>query len=52
MTMQTDVLSYHATTSKVVTTSRVRLKAITVSPATASLRSSAVADPTVSKTGT
>jgi cytoskeletal protein RodZ len=52
MTMQTDVLSCHATTSKVVTTSRVRLKAITVSPATASLRSSAVADPTVSKTGT
>jgi cytoskeletal protein RodZ len=52
MTMQYDVKSYHVTTSKTVTSSAVRLKSITVSPATASLRSSAVADPTVFKTGT
>ena len=52
MTMQYDVESSHVTTSKTVTTSRVRLKSITVSPATASLRSSAVADPTVYKSGT
>ena len=52
MAMQYDVKSYHVTTSKTVATSRVRLKSITVSPATASLRSSAVADPTASKTGT
>ena len=52
MTMQTDVKSYHVTTSRTVTTSQVRLKSITVSPNTASLRSSAVADPTFSKTGT
>jgi len=52
MTMQTDVKSYHVTASRTVTTSQVRLKSITVSPNTASLRSSAVADPTVSKTGT
>ena len=50
--MQTDVKSYHVTTSRTVTTSQVRLKSITVSPNTASLRSSAVADPTFSKTGT
>ena len=52
MTMQYDVESSHVTLSKVVTTSRVRLKSITVSPATASLRSSVVADPTVFKSGT
>jgi len=52
MAMQTDVESYHVTTSRTVTTSQVRLKSITVSPNTASLRSSAVADPTVFKTGT
>jgi hypothetical protein len=52
MTTQYDVKSYHVTTSKTVTSSAVRLKSITVSPATASLRSSAVADPTVFKTGT
>ena len=52
MAMQYDVKSYHVTTSKTVTNYAVRLKSITVSPATASLRSSAVADPTVSKTGT
>lgn len=52
MAMQTDVLSTHVTTSRVATASAVRLKGITVSPATASLRSSAVADPTVYKTGT
>ena len=52
MAMQYDVKSYHVTTSKTVATSRVRLKSITVSPATASVRSSVVADPTVFKTGT
>jgi len=52
MTMQYDVKSSHVTTSKTVTSAAVRLKSITVSPATASLRSSAVADPTVFKSGT
>jgi hypothetical protein len=52
MAMQTDVESYHITTSKTVVTSQVRLKGITVTPATASKRSSVVADPTVFKTGT
>jgi len=52
MAMQTDVESYHVTTSRTVVTSQVRLKGITVSPATASVRSSVVADPTVFKTGT
>jgi len=52
MAMQYDVKSSHVTTSKTVTNYAVRLKSITVSPATASLRSSAVADPTVFKTGT
>ena len=52
MAMQTDVLSAHVTTPRVATASAVRLKGITVSPATASLRSTAVADPTVYKTGT
>ena len=52
MAMQTDVKSYHVTTSRTVTTSQVRLKSITVSPNTSSLRSLAVADPTVFKTGT
>ena len=52
MAMQYDVKSSHATVPTTVTTSAVRLKGITVSPATASLRSSAVADPTVYKSGT
>ena len=52
MAMQTDVKSKHITVSAVATINPVRLKGITVSPATASLRSSAVADPTVYKTGT
>jgi len=52
MAMQYDVKSSHVTAPTAVTTSAVRLKGITVSPATASLRSSAVADPTVYKSGT
>jgi hypothetical protein len=52
MAMQYDVKSYHATMPATVVTAAVRLKGITVSPATASLRSSAVADPTVFKSGT
>ena len=52
MTMQYDVKSSHVTTSKTVTSAAVRLKSITVSPATASTRSSVVADPTVFKSGT
>ena len=52
MTMQYDVKSSHVTTSKTVTSAAVRLKSITVSPATASRRSSVVADPTVFKSGT
>ena len=52
MTMQYDVKSYHVTASRTVTTSAVRLKSITVSPASASARNMAVADPTVSESGT
>ncbi len=52
MAMQYDVKSYHITVSRAVVAYPVRLKAITVTPATASLRSSVVADPTVFKTGT
>ena len=52
MAMQYDVKSYHVTTSKTVTNYAVRLKSLTVSPASASARNMAVADPTVSKSGT
>ena len=52
MTMQYDVKSYHVTASKTVTNNPVRLKSVTVSPASASARNMAVADPTVKKSGT
>jgi hypothetical protein len=52
MAMQYDVKSSHVTTSKTVTDYAVRLKSITVSPASASVRNMAVADPTIFKTGT
>lgn len=50
--MQTDVKSYIAKESGTVINYRTRLKALTVSPASASLRNIAIADPTVSKSGT
>jgi hypothetical protein len=50
--MQTDVKSYIAKESGVATTSRYRLKSVTVSSATSSLRNIAIADPTVYKSGT
>jgi hypothetical protein len=50
--MQYDVKSSHISSSKVATTSSVRLKSLTISPGTASARNTAVADPTVYKSGT
>lgn len=50
--MQTDVKSYRAAASGVATTDPVRLKNVTVTSATVSARNIAVADPTVSKSGT
>ena len=50
--MQTDVKSYIAKESGVATTSRYRLKGITVSSSTVSARNIAIADPTVYKSGT
>jgi hypothetical protein len=52
MTMQYDVKSSHVTASKTVTNYAVRLKSVTVSPASASARNMAVADPTVKQSGT
>jgi hypothetical protein len=50
--MQYDVKSYHASASGNATTSPVRLKGITVTTGTVSARNMAVANPTVSKSGT
>ena len=50
--MQYDVKSYHASASGNATTSPVRLKGITVTTGTVSARNMAVADPTISKSGT
>jgi hypothetical protein len=50
--MQYDVRSYIAKTSGTAVNYRTRLKGITLSSATVSLRNIAVADPTVSKSGT
>ena len=49
---QYDVKSYHAQTSGTATTESVRLKNVTVTSGTVSARNMAVADPTVSKSGT
>ena len=50
--MQYDVKTYHASASGTAVNYRTRLKGITLSSATVSLRNIAVADPTVSKSGT
>ena len=50
--MQTDVKSYRAKASGVVTTNPVRLKNVTVTSATVSARNIAVADPAISQSGT
>jgi hypothetical protein len=50
--MQYDVKSYHASASGNATTNPVRLKGITVTTGTVSARNMAVANPTVSKSGT
>ena len=50
--MQYDVKTYHASASGTAVNYRTRLKQIVLSPATVSLRNFAVADPTVSKSGT
>ena len=50
--MQYDVKSYHAKASGNATTYAVRLKGVTVTSATVSARNMAIADPTVSKSGT
>jgi hypothetical protein len=52
MTMQYDVKSYHAQASGNATTYAVRLKGVTVTTGTVSARNMAIADPTVSKSGT
>jgi hypothetical protein len=49
---QYDVKSYHAKASGTATTESVRLKNVTVTSGTVSARNMAVADPTVSKSGT
>jgi hypothetical protein len=49
---QYDVKSYHASASGIAVNYSTRLKGITLSSATVSLRNIAVADPTVSKSGT
>jgi hypothetical protein len=50
--VQYDVKTYHASASGTAVNYRTRLKQIVLSPATVSLRNFAVADPTVSKSGT
>ena len=50
--MQYDVKSYHAKASGNATTYAVRLKGVTVTSGTVSARNMAIADPTVSKSGT
>jgi hypothetical protein len=50
--MQSDVRSYIAKASGNATTSPVRLKGVTVTSSTVSARNIAVADPTISKSGT
>jgi hypothetical protein len=50
--VQYDVKTYHASASGTAVDYRTRLKQIVLSPATVSLRNFAVADPTVSKSGT
>ena len=52
MAMQYDVKSAHCEASGTVVNYATRLKSITVTSGTSSLRSIAVADPTVSKSGT
>jgi MinD-like ATPase involved in chromosome partitioning or flagellar assembly len=52
MTMQYDVKSYHASASGTAVSYATRLKAITVTSGTSSLRNIAIADPTVSRSGT
>ena len=50
--MQYDVKSYHAKASGNAMTYAVRLKGVTVTSSTVSARNMAIADPTVSKSGT
>lgn len=52
MTMQYDVKSIHQSASGTAVNYATRLKAITVTSGTSSLRNIAIADPTVSKSGT
>ena len=52
MTMQYDVKSAHQTASGTAVSYATRLKSITVTSGTASARNIAIADPTVSKSGT
>jgi hypothetical protein len=52
MTMQYDVKSTHASASGTAVSYATRLKGITVTSGTASARNIAIADPTVSKSGT
>lgn len=52
MTMQYDVLAKHASISSTLVNFATRLKNFTVTSGTSSLRSSAICDPTVYKSGT
>ena len=52
MTMQYDVKAYHASASGTAVNYATRLKGITVTSGTSSIRNMAVADPTVKKSGT
>ena len=52
MVMQYDVKSYHASASGNAMTYAVRLKGVTVTSSTVSARNMAIADPSVSKSGT
>ena len=52
MTMQYDVKAIHQSASGTVVSYATRLKGITVTSGTSSIRNMAIADPTVSKSGT
>jgi hypothetical protein len=52
MVMQYDVKSYHASASGNAMTYAVRLKGVTVTSSTVSARNMAIADPSISKSGT
>jgi hypothetical protein len=52
MAMQYDVKAYHASASGTAVNYATRLKGITVTSGTSSIRNMAVADPTVKKSGT